>query len=296
MMTIILCLAGIASLRADGIKVVCTTFPIYQITRQVTAGQPGVTLDLLLPAGLGCPHDYALTPQDMRKLAGADVLVVNGLGQEEFLGAPLRQANPGVTIVDSSSGIETLADCRHDAEDCEHAAHRANPHLFASPRQAGRLALNIAEGLAQADRDRAGACRRQADAWAAVMTALADDFSAVVRELPNNRIIQPHGVFDYLARDAGLEVVGTLQPHGHEPGASEMLRLVGLARTRGVGAVFVEPQYSDKVARTVARELGVPLAMIDPVASGPADAPLDYYEAVMRRNLETIRGIFGDGR
>jgi zinc transport system substrate-binding protein len=59
----------------------------------------------MIPAEMGCPHDYALTPQDMRKLAKADVLIVNGLGLEEFLGAPLQKANPTLRIVDSSQGI-----------------------------------------------------------------------------------------------------------------------------------------------------------------------------------------------
>ncbi|HPO91053.1 MAG TPA: zinc ABC transporter substrate-binding protein, partial [Victivallales bacterium] len=51
-------------------KILVSTFPIYQFSRNIVDGS-GVNLDLLLPPGLGCPHDYALTPQDMMKISNA---------------------------------------------------------------------------------------------------------------------------------------------------------------------------------------------------------------------------------
>jgi ABC-type Zn uptake system ZnuABC Zn-binding protein ZnuA len=70
------------------LRILASTFPIYQITRNVTRDVEGIALELMIPAALGCPHDYVLTPQDMDKLAKADLLIINGLGMEEFLGSP----------------------------------------------------------------------------------------------------------------------------------------------------------------------------------------------------------------
>lgn len=269
-------------------RVLCTTFPVYQITRNVAAGHDGVKVELLLPASLGCPHHYSLTPQDMQKLACADVLVVNGLGMEEFLGTPLEKANPGLHVVDSSKGTRGViqyAECGH-----KHHHHGGmNPHLFASPLQSARLAMTIAAGLSEHDPPGAGVYFRNATGYSARMNALASEMTAVVKTLRNNRIVQPHGIFDYLARDIGLEVAAVTQPHGQEPSAAEMLELVRTIREKQAGAVFTEPQYSPKVGQTIATETGIPAAILDPVASGPADAPLDYYESVMRKNLETLR-------
>ena len=103
-----------ATLARAELNVLCTTFPIHLIARNVAQGRAGVDLQLMLPAGMGCPHDYALTPQDMRKLAAADVLVVNGLGLEEFLGAPVRTANPDIETIDSSAGIQDLLEYAHE--------------------------------------------------------------------------------------------------------------------------------------------------------------------------------------
>jgi len=302
-----------ATLARAELNVLCTTFPIHLIARNVAQGRAGVDLQLMLPAGMGCPHDYALTPQDMRKLAAADVLVVNGLGLEEFLGAPVRTANPDIETIDSSAGIQDLleyahehaeaeedhdheAEADHDHAEYDHGHHHhagVNPHLFASPRQAARIALNVAAGLSKADPEGAGVYFRNAQAYADRLNALADEMAALGSTLKNNRIVEPHGVFDYLARDMGLEVVAVLRPHGQEPSAAEMLELVRTLRAKQAGAIFTEPQYPAKVGAALARETGLPTATLDPVATGPDEAPLDYYETAMRQNMETLRATLG---
>ncbi len=297
---------------AEKRTVLCTTFPIYQITRNVVKDREGVDVQLMLPSQLGCPHDYALTPQDMQKLAKAEVLVVNGLGLEEFLGAPVHNANDKLIVVDSSEGIgqtlqyaeghscsvcETSAqDSEHDADGHHHHHHhhsQANPHLFASPRMVAKLALNIAAQLSKADPTGKNAYTENAKAYAEKMSELADEMAALGKRLQNNRIVPTHGIFDYLARDMGLEVVAVMQAHGQEPSAAEMLELVRTIREKKAGGIFTEPQYPQETASVLAQETGANVAMLDPVATGPDDAPLDYYETVMRKNMKTLEETLG---
>ncbi len=285
--------------------VLCTTFPIYQITRNVAHGRDGIRVDLLLPAMLGCPHHYALTTRDMRKLASAAVLVINGLGMEEFLGEPLQRANPSIRVISSSEGIEDLIwyahndDCRQaTAHGCDHdliCRAGVNPHLFASPRMSARLAANIAGALSVEDPEGADLYIANAAAYAGRMQALTDEMTELAGSLGNNRIVQPHGILDYLARDIGLKIVAVTQPHGREPSAAEMLDIVRTVREKRAGAIFTEPQYSSRVGRTIAKETGIPAAVLDPAASGPEAAPLDYFDKVMRKNMETLRATLGAG-
>lgn len=291
-----------AAQAAGRIVALCTTFPIYQITRNVTRGSTAIQVELMLPAQLGCPHDYALTPQDMQKLARANVLIINGLGLEEFLGTPIKKANPGLQILDSSAGIKQVMrytdfEREHDVHETAHGhEHEAgvNPHLFASPRMAAKLPLTIAAGLARIDPAGAILYERNARAYALRLNRLADEFSALGRRLANNRIVTQHGVFDYLARDMGLNVVAVVSAHaGQEPSAAQMLGIVRTIRRTRAGAVFTEPQYPARIAQTIAREAGIPAAVLDPAANGPANAGPDYYETVMRRNLATLKETLG---
>ena len=69
--------------------------------------------------------------------------------------------------------------------------------------------------------------------------------------------------------------------------AGEIRRLSRTIRERGVPVVFTEPQYSPKLAEALAREAGVPVRVLDPVATGsPA---LTAYEDAMRRNLSALK-------
>lgn len=287
------------------LRVLASTFPIYQITRNVTQGVDNITLDLMIPAGLGCPHDYALTPQDMQKLAKADLLLINGLGLEEFLGAPLKKANDRLQVFDSSNGIKDILqqkeEERHAHEDGQHDMHGEdhhhagpNPHLFASPRMAAQLARNIAQALAQRMPEASQALRANGDAYAQKLQQLATTMAEAGKGIANNRIVTQHGVFDYLARDMGLEVVAVVQAHaGQNPSAAEMLEIVATIREQKAGAIFTEPQYPEAIGKTIAREAGIVSARLDPVATGPEQAPLDYYEQVMQSNLQTLEKILG---
>ena len=278
--------------------IVATTFPIYQITRNVVKDRDGVSVELLLPSQLGCPHDYALTPQDMQKLAKGHVLVVNGLGLEKFLGAPVSNANSNLIIIDSSEGIgETLQYAEGEScsacKTCEQAGADTNPHLFVSPRMVAKLAVNIATKLSKADPEGEGVYTENSQAYAKKMNKLADEIEALGKRLRNNRIVPTHGIFDYLARDIGLEIVAVMQPHGQEPSAAEMMALVKTIREAKTGGIFYEPQYPEKTGLVLAEETGVKVGMLDPIASGPDNARLDYYETAMRKNMKALEEILG---
>jgi ABC-type Zn uptake system ZnuABC Zn-binding protein ZnuA len=277
--------AAAAAPRAAAGEVLCTTFPIYQIARNVAQGREGLAVGLMLPASLGCPHDYVVTPEDLRRLDAARALVVNGLGLEEFIDAALAAARPGLPAIDSSRGVTNLLG----------GVGRPNPHLFASPALSALLATNIAAGLARLDPEGAALYRANAGAYAGRMARLAEECAALGRRLAQRRVVAQHDVFAYLARDLGLEIVAVLEDHpGQEPSAAELAELAKTVRQQGVRAVLTEPPHPARTARTLAQETGIAEAAVDPGATGPENAPLDYFDAIVRRNLVVVGKAMGE--
>ncbi len=265
------------------IRVLASFLPMYVVTRNVTDGVPGIAVDLMLPASLGCPHDYALTPGDMRKIAAADLFIANGRGMEEFLGAPVLRANPKVTIVETAAAVAPLR---------TRDGGGINPHTWVSPRNAVLQVRAIEKALSAASPANADAFRRNADAYAARLDALAAELDAAARRFRARNIVTFHNVFDDLARDAGLAVVGRIEETpGQEPSAGEIHALVRAIRRTHAAAVFAEPQYPERLAAIVAGEAGVPLRVLDPVSTGPADPAA--YEVAMRKNLATLADVLG---
>jgi ABC-type Zn uptake system ZnuABC Zn-binding protein ZnuA len=270
---------------AGELRILASFLPMYVFTRNVAGDAAGVSVDLMLPASLGCPHDYALTPGDMRKIAAADLFMANGYGMEEFLGAPVLKANPRIRIVETALGVPPIRETGD-------GGRGINPHTWVSPRNAIIQVRNIEKSLSGASPANAAAFRRNADAYAAKLAVLAGEFDAASARFRNRNIVVFHNVFDYLARDLGLNIVGKIEETpGQEPSAGEVAKLVRTIREKKAAAVFWEPQYPKRLADVVAAEAGVPSRALDPVSTGPA-AP-STYETVMRENLRTLTEALG---
>lgn len=262
-----------AAAKGPGLRVLASFLPIYLLARNVAGNAPGVDVEMMLPAALGCPHDYALTPGDMRKIARADLFLANGRGMEDFLGAPVLRANPAIRIV------ETAAEVPPERGD--------NPHTWVSPRNAILQVRAIERALAGASPENAPLFRGNADAYIRRLADLAREFEEAAPRFRNRKIVTFHNVFDSLARDLGLTVVGHIEETaGQSPSAGEMAALIRTIRDTGAAAIFAEPQYPRRLAETIGREAGVPVRTLDPVATGSVSPAT--YEEVMRRNLVVL--------
>lgn len=330
-----LCMLLVAAFAVTGafaaepkVRVLATTYPVYLLTRAVAQTSPDVQVDLLIPAQAGCPHDYALTPKDMQKLSKANVVIINGLGLEAFLEKPLAAAGKKIAVIDSSKGVNAIAEEHDEDHDAYHdkadAAHKddhnpaaaaqghdhaqehghghdhghdhggLNPHAFSSPLQAAVMARNIGRGLAAAAPDAAKNCPQAADAYAEKLEALGQRLAAVGANAANKNVVALHDGMAYLVRDAGLNLVDVIQEDEEaQPSAARLLDLVKKIKESKPVVLIGEPQYSDKPVLALAAETGVPAVQLDPLASGPSGAPLDYYETVMSKNLATLEKYFG---
>ncbi len=294
--------------------VVATTLPVYALALDVLGDSKGIGLSMLVPAGSGCPHDYSLSPGDMERLARAKLVLANGAGLEEFLLAgPVR--NLKLRVVRLSDGLKLipLSPEAKAAEEKAHGAHEGqeaneeheghghaqageyNPHTFASPGNAARMIETIGRTFSELDPANAATYRANAAARAAKLDALAGEFAAVAQGASNRKIVTLHNVFDYLARDAGLEVVAVIETEpGQPPGLGAFADLIEKVRREKPAAIFSEPQYSAKPAELLGRETGVPVYELDPFATGKAEA--GAYLAAMQKNLETLRKALGSGK
>ena len=170
-----------------------------------------------------------------------------------------------------------------------------NPHMFASPRLAAIISRNIAAAIASADpggsgrfHEERGALRARLAGLAAACTRGVGARFVRVELSPSTRYstTSPGTAASRLPPSSRRRRARSRRP----PACSSWSAKSG---GRGAAALFTEPQYPARVGRTIAREAGIPDAVLDPVASGPDDAPLDYYERAMRRTSRRSRGRSG---
>jgi ABC-type Zn uptake system ZnuABC Zn-binding protein ZnuA len=297
----IVVLLGLFPLPAKGqqaeLRLLATILPVHTFTLNVVGNAPGVQVELLLPPTLGCPHDYDLSPGEMKRITRAGVIVANGLGLEGFLEKALKQSGARPRLITATAGIKPLPGAgpaagaglgKTSPHDHRHGPESSwNEHAWVSPQQAAVMVRTIAEGLAGIDPNRAAVFRANGDRYAQRLEELHGAMQACVARAPRRTVVTVHDSLDYWARDLGLRVAGVIQPRpGVEPSPREMARLVRLIRDKKVAAIFSEPQYSDQVARTLGAETGVKVFSFDTAATGKPGAA--FYEQAMHKNLETL--------
>jgi len=227
-------------------------------------GGDHVNVVTLVPPGAS-PHTYELTPSQVEQVARASLLVLNGVGLEYWADKLVKGAgNPELIVVDTSQGIEIL--------DGDSAALNGNPHVWLDPQNAIVQVEHIRDALIQSDPAHAEVYRNQAQAYVDQLQALDREVVAETGTWSSRQFIAFHPAWAYFARRYGLEQAAVIESSpGREPSPAEVARIVETAKRIGARAIFAEPQFSAKAARTIAEETGAAVLFLDPLGSSLVD-------------------------
>ncbi len=273
------------------LSVVATTTIIGDVVGRV-AGE-GIELSVLLPVGVD-PHSFEPVPGDVEKIAGADLVFLNGLGLETFMDRLVENAGGNAQIVVLSEGIEPIAlqAGDHDGEQ-DHLGAEYDPHVWMDPNNVIIWADHIASSLSQHDPAQAALYQANASAYAdelRVLDAWASDQIAAIPQ-SGRQLVSDHDSLAYFARRYQFEIVGAVIPSYSTlaaPSAQEYARLVEQVRSRGVAAIFVDASINPVLAERLAADSGAALVPLYTASltgpAGPAASYLDF----MRYNIGAI--------
>ena len=277
-LAVMACAPGpVASGAGDTLQVVATTTVFADMVANIAGDRASVRS--IIPTGVG-PEDYEPKPDDARALDGADLIVSNGLGLDDFLDGLIDANGNDAPRLVLGDGIPTLT-----------VESEANPHLWLDPSIVFTHYLPIIEAkLIEIDPAGAATYRANAAAYASQVGALDAELKAEAGSIPaaDRKLVTFHDAFPYFARHFGFELVGViLGSPGQEPSAGDLAALIDTVKASGVKAVFSEAQSSPALAETLAAETGAKvITTLYDDALGPA--PADTYLGMMRWNMARI--------
>ncbi|ADG75074.1 periplasmic solute binding protein [Cellulomonas flavigena DSM 20109] len=277
--------AGTGSPAASGgtVEVLASFYPLQMVAQEV--GGDRVTTGSLTPPGAE-PHDVELSPAQVASVS-ASQLVVYLSGFQPAVDDAVEQAGPR-HVVDAADVADLVATEDEHTED-EHADHGdLDPHFWLDPTRVPPVADAVADALSEIDPEGADTYRANAEALAARLTALDEELTSGLATCERRVVVTSHEAFGYLAARYDLEQVGIsgVDPET-EPSPARLREVGDVVRSEGVTTVFFETLASPKVARTLAADLGVETAVLDPL-EGLRDDTDDYF-SVSRDNLEALR-------
>ncbi|WP_374455912.1 metal ABC transporter substrate-binding protein [Nocardioides sp.] len=293
-------LAGCAALGDDssgnGRRAVASFYPLAWVTEQV-AGD-GWTVDNLTQPGQE-PHDLDLSIAQTAALEQADLVVL----EEGFQPAVDAAAETTDADVVDAAAVVDLLPASEDAHDHEHADEGegeeghdhgdVDPHFWLDPLLVADLADAVADQLGEVDPDNARAYADNAAGLRAELETLDEEYVAGLASCERTTTVVSHQAFGYLARyGLDFEPIAGLSPDA-EPTAADLAHLQELITEDGVTTVFSERLVSPKLAETLADDMGVTTAVLDPIEGLSDDTSGEDYLSLMRENLTELQQANG---
>ena len=136
--------------------------------------------------------------------------------------------------------------------------------------------------------------------YAANAAALRSDLESLDRSydkgLANcdrSTVVVSHDAFGYLAKyGLDMEPIVGLSP-GAEPTPADLARLQDLIRTDGITTVFSERLVSPRLSQSLATDMGITTAVLDPIEGLSDQTADDDYLSLMKQNLAALRKADG---
>ena len=223
------------------------------------------------------PHTYEPKPSQMRQIADADLYFAIGVEFENIWLPKFRDLNPHLAVIDVTKGIEKIPmatedheeeheEEHHDAHEHHHAHSGLDPHLWTAPSNVRIISRNIADALIQADPSHENTYRQGLAAWLAEVNATDEKIRQILSKVPKGtKFMVFHPSWGYFAKEYGL-VQLPVEIEGKAPKPKALIRLIKEARRQKVRAIFTQPEFSDTSAQIIAKELGIPVIKVSPMA------------------------------
>jgi zinc/manganese transport system substrate-binding protein len=284
----------IAAASAETLKVVASFSIIGDFAKNVGGERVEVTT---LVGPDGDAHVYEPKPADAVAMAGADVVLVNGLHFEGFLDRLVEASATKATVAVLTKGVTPLkmADEAHPhAEEAGDAHGNIDPHAFQSIANARIYVKNIADAFCVADAAGCDSYTANAAAYTQKLDATEADVKATIASIPEDKrvVITSHDAFGYFEHAYGIAF---LAPEGisteAEASAADVAALVKQVRDDKAAAIFVENITNKSLIEQIASETGIKVGgTLFSDALSPPDGPASTYIDMMHHNIATIRG------
>lgn len=258
-----------------------TLHPYYSFVSHIVGDKADIVP--LIGAGYN-PHNYNPLPADMKRAQSLDVLVVNGIGHDQWAfeimeasdgsTVPYIYANNGVSLIPVAGAADTSV----------------NAHTFISTITAIQQVYEIAKQLGTYDPANAAEYLLNARAYATDLRRLKAEYTAQISNLDasNFKAATMHGAYGYLMQEFGLQISAVIEPrHGVEPTARQLAQTIDEIKAAGVNVLFAEKFFAGKLADTIQTATGVKVFSFSHISDGEYTAGL--FESEMRYNLESLK-------
>ncbi len=217
------------------------------------------------------PHAYEPKSSQMVSISKADVYFSIGVEFENVWLGKFKSQNPALKFVNLSDAITKIEMGEHHHEG-EHNTGEQNhsgldPHTWTSPKNVAIMALSIYETLAKLDPKNEQFYKANLNDFLKEIEDTDRQIKEALKDMkPNSKFMVFHPSWGYFAHEYGLTQIA-VEVDGKNPKPKEMITIINEAKEEKVKAIFTQPEFSDKSAQIIAKEVGVRVEIESPMAA-----------------------------
>ena len=285
------------------VNVVTSIKPIHSIVASVMEGigEPSLIVD-----GNASPHTFQFKPSHAKMLQRADIIFWVDKDLESFLEKPLnsiakkakkislmdlstvkklkfREKN---IFVDSHKGHKDHDDHKghkdkghkdHDdhkghKDHDDHKGHEGHAHgeydvhIWLDPENAKIMSLEIAKELSKIDPSNKSIYESNAKKFSLKINEMIKEIKKEIKK--DSAFVVFHDAYQYFEKRFDVNVVGALTVNPEVlPGAKQLAKIREEIEHEKVKCLFSEPQFNPNIAKAIAKDTGIKIAVIDPLGA-----------------------------
>jgi zinc transport system substrate-binding protein len=210
------------------------------------------------------PHTFEPSPKQILSIGSARIFFLAGLDFEKHLSAKIQNSFPGLAFVDLSAGLVSEEEIDADEGGTEHHGDQ-DQHLWLSPKILKIQAERMAEAFSRED-------KKHTDVYYANLHAFQEELDRLTARIA--RQLQPfrgrtffvfHPAFASFAEEFGLHQKA-VETNNRMSSPKQIAALIDAAGKEGVKIIFVQPQFDQTSAKTIASSIGGAVVALDPLA------------------------------
>jgi zinc transport system substrate-binding protein len=238
-------------------------------------GGDWIEVSAIVQEGGDC-HNYSPSPRQITEISKANLIFSGGLSFESNFFVSVGDGITSPMDIDLLEGLEllegTCGECESaKAEGGEVAGHEhdheelRDAHVWLSPKMLLQQAERISTILKQHTPAEAS---RDIDANLATLkaelTLLDKELSEKLAPVKGEAFYVYHGAFAYFAADYGLEQKA-IEIAGRSPSPKQVAQIAKQAKEEGVRVIFVQPQFDQSAAESLAETINGKVQTLDPL-------------------------------
>lgn len=253
-------------------------------------GGDKVDVSLMVQPG-NSPHTYEPKPSQMIEIAKADLYFAIDVEFEHVWLPKFKNLNPKMQIIDLADKITKMQmakdhdNVKHEDDEAdehhnEHNHEGEDPHIWTSPANVKIIAQNIYNALKKEDPENTNYYKENLDMFLAFIDETDRQIIDILSSLENGKKFMVfHPSWGYFAKAYNLTQIA-VEVEGKEPKPKELIHLLEEAKEEKVKAIFTQPEFSDTVAKIIAKELQIPVVKVSPLAPNWSENLINIAHAI----------------